>query len=186
MRRLLARMRGVSETEVKLPGLDRVESPKPEARSDHKPRASLPTAADSQATDETGPISEAWTEPFDPMNYVPRVSAPEKNRDIDALRELANNSARSAIQVSARRKHGTAIMIKSAVALVGLIAGLALVSINGLRLNIALIATLASFMVALIWGYDALSTLRPLLQASHVAKPRPTKVIAEEPEEDLG
>jgi hypothetical protein len=182
MRRLLARMRGVSENEVTLPGIDREESPKPEAR----PRASRsePLASMSMAAHDTEPVSETWTEPFDPTKFVPRLAAPEKNRDIDALRELANTSARSAIHVSARRKHGTAIMIKSGVALVGLTAGAALISINGLRVNIGLIATLASFMVAIIWGYDALATLRPLLQASRAAKSQMAKPSAQEPAEE--
>ncbi len=97
---------------------------------------------------------------------MPRGTAPEKNRDLNALRELANTSARSAIQVSARRRQGSAILIKSTIALVGLIAGIALVSINGARINIAFIATVASFLVAIIWGYDAGTSIRPLLQAN--------------------
>jgi hypothetical protein len=118
-------------------------------------------------------LSQSWTEPFDPETYVPRGLPAEKNRDIDALRELANTSARSAIQVSARRRHSTAILVKTSVALVGLSAGGALVGINGLRVNIALIATIASFLVAAIWGYDALATLRPLLQVSRMPKIQP-------------
>ncbi|MCC6509385.1 MAG: hypothetical protein IT423_09775, partial [Pirellulaceae bacterium] len=167
MRRLLARMRGVSESEVSLPA------------SDKNPAAAQVTAKDPSNVQSADPsvdgttgdgMTEAWTEPFDPEKYVPRGSAPEKNRDLNALRELANNSARSAIQVSARRRQGSAILIKSAVALVGVVAGIALVSINGARINIAFIATVASFLVALIWGYDAIATLRPLLQASHAPK----------------
>ena len=174
MRRLLARMRGVSETEVSLPGLEPAVAPAPQRRQT-APQTFAPVL---DSTENSVPdyasetLSEAWTEPFDPQNYVPRGAAAEKNRDIDALRELANNSARSAIQTSARRRHGTAILIKSAVALVGLAAGLALVGINGLRVNIALIATIASFLVAVIWGYDAIATLRPLLQASRYPKAR--------------
>ncbi|MGN6136403.1 MAG: hypothetical protein ACTHOU_18115 [Aureliella sp.] len=177
MRRLLARMRGVSESEVKLPGLDAHEStPAPV-----KPRAAEPIAPLRASGDTTvanpglagETLSQSWTEPFDPETYVPRGLPAEKNRDIDALRELANTSARSAIQVSARRRHSTAILVKTSVALVGLSAGGALVGINGLRVNIALIATIASFLVAAIWGYDALATLRPLLQVSRMPKIQP-------------
>lgn len=168
MRRLLARMRGVSENDVTLPGLDTAAPRRSE------PAVAMPSTVDFPETTSYGtePVSESWTAPFDPDKYVPRGSAPERNRDLNALRELANNSARSAIQVSARRRHGTAILIKSSVAMVGLIAGIAMISINGARINVAFIATITSFLVALIWGYDALSTLRPLLQASNHAKPR--------------
>lgn len=182
MRRLLARMRGVSESEVELPGLDA----QPSSRPQPKPAAPLASAGLTVAngTGDTQPASGAWTEPFDPMKYVPRVTAPEKAGDLDAMRELANTSARSAINVSARRKHLTAIMIKTGVSLVGLAAGAALVSINGFRVNIGLIATMASFMVALIWGYDALATLRPLLQANRAAKSQIAKVSADESEDE--
>ncbi len=164
MRKLLARMRGVSESEVKLPGID------PQPAKVEKPqvtrKAPEPVVAAPSSTTVVPPAPDTWSEPFDPETYVPRVTAPEKNRDLNALRELANNSARSAIQVSARRRHGTAILIKTCVAAVGLFAGVAIVSINGFQPNIALIATGASFLVAAIWGYDAIATLRPLLQSS--------------------
>ncbi len=165
MRRLLARMRGVSESEVTLPGLDQPKAPAEPARPS---QVAADKSADASAIAE--PISDAWTEPFDPDKYVPRGAAPEKNRDLNALRELANNSARSAIQVSARRRQGTAILVKSTIALVGLIAGFAIISINGARMNIAFIATIASFMVAIIWGYDTISSLRPLLHATGAPK----------------
>ena len=165
MRRLLARMRGVSETEVPPPP---VEAPKVTQTSAPKD----PSVADTVQNVDAGgeQISEAWTEPFDPDKYVPRGTAPEKNRDLNAMRELANTSARSAIQVSARRRQGTAILIKSSIALVGLIAGVALVSINGARINIAFIATVASFLVTTIWGYDAVTSIRPLIQANRGQK----------------
>lgn len=163
MRRLLARMRGVSEGDVTLPS---AEATKPASAVVPKDPSVAQPAAMTTSKAEGEQLSEAWTEPFDPDNYVPRGSAPEKNRDLNALRELANTSARSAIQVSARRRQGSAILIKSAIALVGLIAGIALVSINGARINIAFIATVASFLVAVIWGYDASTSIRPLLQAN--------------------
>lgn len=197
MRRLLARMRGVSESEVKLPGLDRAESEKPQSQlrsqsqsqsqsQSRSPQSSagMTTSYDSNGSADTNSVAEAASEPFESDNYVPRVAAPEKDRDIDALRDLANSSARSAIHVSARRKHLTAIMIKSGVSLVGLAAGAALVSINGFQVNIGLIATLASFMVAIIWGYDALATLRPLLQASRAVKSQIVWSAIQEPESE--
>ncbi len=176
MRRLLARMRGVSESEVSLPGVE-VSKPAP-APAVKDPSVEKPAAMVGPPT-ETQQMSEAWTEPFDPEKYVPRGSAPEKNRDLNALRELANNSARSAIQVSARRRQGSAILIKSAIALVGLVAGIAIVSINGARINIAFIATIASFMVAVIWGYDAVTSIRPLLQSNRQPKSQRREATAE-------
>ena len=179
MRRLLARMRGVSESEVSLPGLDEKPAPQPAPAPAARPEAPKSAVEALIANESTATVSnleslsDAWTDPFNGQKHAPRPPRAEINEDINAMRELANTSARSAIQMSARRRHGTAVLIKSSVAMVGLCAGLALISINGVRVNIALIATIASFLVTAIWGYDALATLRPLLQATQDAKSAP-------------
>jgi archaellum component FlaC len=163
MKRLMARMRGGSlEEEIKpIPApVANIASPPPQSTdSISSPKLALPSAATERAPLNT-------TGPFNPEEYVPKALAPEKTRNMAAMRELANNSARSAIQVSARRRYGTAIALKLAIALIGLGVGITLVMINGLNVNIGLIATVASFLVALIWGFDAFSTLKPLLYAA--------------------
>ncbi|MFO1064032.1 MAG: hypothetical protein U0892_09230 [Pirellulales bacterium] len=158
MRRLLARMRGVSESEVQMPAVQTSEPARNEQRS-------MRSEATPERVEEEsdGPVSESWTAPFDPQSYVPKIAAPEKTKDLNAMRELANTSARSAIQVSARRRHSTALLMKMTISVVGCVAGTALVMINGFRPNVALIATLASFCVGIIWGYDAVVSFKPLL-----------------------
>lgn len=178
MKRLMARMRGGSlEEEVKpsspAPAASAAPSHSPSADSMSSPKIALPGAATERAPTST-------TGPFNPEEYVPKALAPEKTRNMAAMRELANNSARSAIQVSARRRYGTAIALKLAIALIGLGVGVTLVMINGLNVNIGLIATIASFLVALIWGFDAFSTIKPLLYAA--LETRETVPVAE-PEE---
>ena len=83
--------------------------------------------------------------------------------------------------MSARRRYGTAIALKLAIALTGLGVGAALIMINGLNVNIGLIATVASFLVALIWGFDAFNTLKPILYSA--AETRETVAIPAETEE---
>lgn len=162
MKRLMARMRGGSvEEEAKPSAPAPVIAPAPSVSADSMSASKL--ALPSSAATERAPIST--TGPFDPEEYVPKALAPEKTRNMAAMRELANTSARSAIQVSARRRYGTAIALKLAIALIGVGVGVTLVMINGLNVNIGLIATIASFLVALIWGFDAFSTLKPLLYA---------------------
>ena len=117
------------------------------------------------------------TQPFDPESFVPRGIAQEKPRDLAAMRELANTSARSAIQLSARRRYGTAILLKVTISLVGFTAGGTLLLINGLSINIAFIATIAAFLVGAIWGFDAINSIRPLLASN----PRPVKEIVKGP-----
>jgi hypothetical protein len=46
-----------------------------------------------------------------------------------------------------------------------------LFAVNGFALNVGLIATLASLLVAAIWGYDGIMGLKPLLQSSLVLAP---------------
>jgi hypothetical protein len=164
MKRLMARMRGDSEP---------VEEKKSEPKSQPAMKQSTPRdpseiktpvrktePAFQSRTTARGP---ATTAAFNPNEYIPKALAPEKSRNMAAMRELANTSARSAIQVSARRKYGTAVALKLAIAATGFGVGCALIMLNGFKLNIGLIATVASFMVALIWGIDAAGTIKPLL-----------------------
>ena len=85
--------------------------------------------------------------------------------------------------MSARRRYGTAIALKLAIALVGLGVGVTLMMINGFNVNIGLIAAIASFFVALIWGFDAFTTLKPLLRPSGEAVDSAAEPT--EPESDL-
>lgn len=181
MRKLLARMRGVPEEEV--------EIAKPASSEAAAARPTEPAHAISKATESYQPQTSAGprttirapktdvdqvgsTEPFDPEKYVPRALAPERTTSLAAMRELANSSARTAIHKSTRQRHVTSIFLKAIIAAVGLVVGLVLVAINGLNFNIGLIATLAAFLVATIWGYDSLTSIRPMLQAGLVLEPR--------------
>jgi hypothetical protein len=163
MKRLMARMRGGSLEEESKP------SPPPTAVSAPpapQPSDSMPSAKIALPGSATERASSRTTGAFNPEEYVPKALAPEKARNMAAMRELANTSARSAIQVSARRRYGTAIALRLAISLTGFGVGVALVMINGLNVNIGLIATVASFLVALIWGFDAFTTLKPLLYSA--------------------
>ena len=181
MKRLMARMRGGSvEEEAKstaastAASMSSASAAKPASEPVHQSnKIALPAAATERTNAST-------TSPFNPEEYVPKALAPEKARNMAAMRELANTSARSAIQVSARRRYGTAIAMKLAIALTGLGVGATLVMINGLNVNIGLIATIASFLVALIWGFDAITTIRPLLFAPVETK-NVEQVVVEEP-----
>ncbi len=194
MRKLLARMRGVPEDQVELPS----SSTKPNSNSSSstsgsnapalapastaapapvpngwKPTRDIPTVDNKNTEGIPGPIGltgEA-TLPFDPEKYVPRALAPEETKNLTAMRELANTTARTAIHKSTRQRYVTTILLKLAIAGIGLIVASVLIAINGFNFNIALIATFASLVVAAIWGYDAVTGLKPLLEASFVLNP---------------
>jgi hypothetical protein len=188
MRKLLARMRGVPEDQVEMPVTASAKPVAPDApaRSNETVKTkdngfssqAPPTVDFAGANTEQAAIQA--TEPFDPDKYLPRVFAPEKTQHLAAMRELANSSARTAINKSTRQRHLTSVILKVGIAVAGFAVGTVLIVINGFALNIGLIATVASFFVALIWGYDAMSSLRPLLHAGIVLQPQPA---AEEPSE---
>ncbi len=140
MQRLLARMRGEEPSKL-------TSTKSPQSR----PTAPVSSGAMKQPTEVSSPRTQSRT---------------SKSSDLAAMRELANNSARSAIQVSARRRYGTAIILKLSISLVGFIAGSTLLLINGLQINVSFIATIACFLVGGIWGFDAASSLRPMLSAA--------------------
>lgn len=122
----------------------------------------------------TQAISAEVTEPFDPEKYMPRTLGPERSKSLAAMRELANSSARTAIHRSTRQRHVSSILLKAVIAIVGLLVGIVLVGINGFNMNIGLVATVASFLVAAVWGYDSISSIRPMLQNGLVLKPQPS------------
>ena len=150
MRQLLARMRGVSEESI----ADKIDD-----EFEEQPMLQVmakPGHADSDLA--TSPIAET-------KDYVPRNEAPEKASGLEAMRELANSSARNAINTSTRQRLLSVLAIKASIALIGLIVGIMLLIINGLSLNLGLLATIAAFLMAANWGYDSFSVLGPIIEA---------------------
>lgn len=189
MRKLLARMRGVPEEEVELPASAQPVGARKVAAnatggpaaanaastvSSWKPTREKNAENESKAVDgnaATLGLTGDATLPFDPEKYVPRALAPEEAKSLTAMRELPNTTARTAIHKSTRQRYVTMVLLKMAIAGVGLIVASVLIAINGFNLNIGLIATFASLVVAAIWGYDAVTGLKPLLEASFVLNP---------------
>lgn len=193
MRKLLARMRGVPEDEVaaeepvksappapvSAPAPNQVmqSAPQSEARvPDTMEGSSLasdasapPTSAAPQSTQ--GAQLEDAVQAEEPEQYMPRVLAPERIQNLAAMRELANSTARTAIHKSTRQRHFASLILKLAIALIGVVVGGVLIAINGFNVNIGLVATIAAFLVSAIWGYDAMVTLKPLLQSRLVLQP---------------
>ena len=208
MRKLLARMRGVPEGEVELPKPMATAAPSRNAASPatstHTPvaaatghsQSSPPGSLPAQAPDSEVPVTTGYqpatqahsvdaTDPFDPEKYMPRAAAPEHSRSLAAMRELANSSARTAIHKSTRQRHVSSILLKAVIALVGLAVGMVLLAINGVNMNIGLVATIASFLVAIVWGYDTISSIRPMLQNGLILMPQPSPPSKQAPLDEV-
>lgn len=163
MTRLLARMRGEAQ------------APTAVAVS---PAQATPKLTTPQLLAE--PESAEDFEPLSAENFISRSNAPEKIKNISAFRELANSSARTAIHKSSRQRYLSTGLYKLAICVIGLTVAAVLLAINGLAMNIGLVATLASLLVALIWGYDGIMTFKPLLRSGFVLPPPATDESEEE------
>lgn len=112
--------------------------------------------------------AETAEEPFDPSTYVPRSTAPELNSNLAAMRELANNSARSAIDSSSKRrqaKHAIGKVVM-AMAAVGTALGLWWLS-RQTHSVLSYYASLSAGAAALIWGLHAATlAIRSRLRAA--------------------
>lgn len=178
MKNLLARMRGTPENVVEAP------APVAAPPSSYAPVRPSPYELRNAMREEQIGLPEDL-EPMDLDSYVPLTNAPEKSKNISALRELANSTARTAIHKSTRRRTLSGSLMKFAISAIALTVAAALFAINGVAVNIALLATMAALFVAMIWGYDGLKSLKPLLQNSLVLQPNPNAVEPDEPEDDL-
>ncbi|MFH1924242.1 MAG: hypothetical protein ABIP48_30685, partial [Planctomycetota bacterium] len=120
--------------------VDKVPPSAPVAEQDNLPQGTPPPAATPRET--TAP--------------APRAAAPEKSVDIAAMRELANFSARAALNRHARRGLLGSVVGRLVVALVGLAAGTILTWIWWAypTNTTVLCAAAMSFVVVLLWGVD--------------------------------
>lgn len=173
MNSLLARMRGEAPAAKGTPS--QFNTTKSSGAQSSPAQHSLPALTNSHSlNDAVGSENEdppAALEVLDLDNYVSLTKAPEKSKNINAMRELANSSARQAVHKSTRKRYISSSLVKLAISMIGLTVAGVLFAVNGFALNVGLIATLASLLVAAIWGYDGIMGLKPLLQSSLVLAP---------------
>ncbi len=122
MKNLLARMRGDSvETPVSASSASDTCTVAPVKQSPYELRQAM----------RVQPDEGELVEPMDLDSYVPLASAPEKGKNISALRDLANSTARTAIHKSTRRKTLSGSLMKFAISAIAMTVAAALFAING-------------------------------------------------------
>ena len=104
-------------------------------------------------------------------------------QNLAAMRELANSSARTAIHKSSRERNTRDLVVKGTIALIGFAVGMILLFLNGLTVNLVLVASVTSFAFSLIWGVDAAKTLLPLLQLDTNSSAEPSELEGENADE---
>lgn len=186
MNRLLQRVQGQAEADDAVPPAQPVSeksasTPKPQEPQKELPlpeSIASPGAAASKLADEE-PAKPA--EVSDDAPLVPRSQAPERNSNLSAMRELANESARSAINRSQKsHSHTTRIqaMLKFVYAAVALLCGLVAVAMIDLVL-LRFIAVVAALLVAGIFVKEGFTLMTGLMGQGGSKEPSP-KVDEEE------
>ncbi len=95
---------------------------------------------------------------------VRRAKPVEREENLSALRDLANATARSAIQKSSKKRLTIGITGKVSISLMGLFGGIFLLFVNGLNANILMLGMVCSFIIFLLWGYEAIEQTKQLAQ----------------------
>ncbi|MFG0264660.1 MAG: FHA domain-containing protein [Rhodopirellula sp. JB055] len=166
MNRLLQRVQQQSGTES--------ESAAPEPSQTVAQDPVTPT----QTATEPPAIEAEAIDPVDPnAPLIPRSQAPERNSNLSAMRELANESARSAVERSAQSQtHSSRVqaMVKFMQGGVAIVCGIAAVAFVAQGM-LKIIAAVAALLIAVICVKEGLT----LLSVARNRSTKPTKAKAE-------
>jgi hypothetical protein len=133
--------------------LERMRSPNAKTAQN----ASVPPAAESPAPLRSQPASERVApaaQPFKPKasQFVPRATAPELAADFSAMRALANNTARQALDTHRRHGQVRSTRGKLLVAGVALTISFALLWLSSEGSSLALWSAIGSLLISSYWG----------------------------------
>jgi pSer/pThr/pTyr-binding forkhead associated (FHA) protein len=120
------------------------------------------TAEGTPAVEGAVADPNASTEPQEgeAMDTSSPRAAPEKSTDFRALRELANDSARTAIKSSESKVRPVGNIIKLSISVLASLFGIQLLYENGLQVNLTLVAAATAFMLAAIWCMDVIQSTK--------------------------
>lgn len=177
MQRLLMRVSGDSESSRPKSGPriapTVVAAPAPDARDFSTPHEDL-SHADTH-------------EPFDFKSYVPRSSAPELTKNLSAMRELANSTARQAIDASSKRQrrglaHGKYLfaLVTTAVAF----GSYWFASVYGSALSYG--GAITATITAGWWWFQAFALWRAVRREERAEQQAEARSLAQEPTETAG
>jgi hypothetical protein len=110
--------------------------------------ANVRPARPELAQPEPDDLSLAETRPFEPGEFMPRTVAPEAGSNLQVLRDVANTSARSAIDQHTRRGMERSATILWFVGIVALMVGGTLAAWSESLFTVPAFAALAAFLVS--------------------------------------
>jgi hypothetical protein len=128
-----------------------------DAPATHHPAESRSTSSSAPSRPE---IKAGSPEPQpavqDLSEWTPRVAPPELTSNISAMRDLANLSARSALDAHNRKRLQSVVWGKLIVCFVAMTAAAFLTCLSGSGGRLAVGAALVSAVIAVIWGVEYL------------------------------
>ena len=162
MARLLQRVKGGTEP-------DEPPSKRPTTTSKLRDSIAMPSSPmDSKRDSTTARIEPLSMDSAKPVvekksaDFAPRQNPPERVANLAALRDLANDTARQALHTSSRRKIELNLVSKIGISVFGFSGSILLLVLNGFRANVAMIGMIASLVVGLLWGYEAIMQIKQL------------------------
>jgi hypothetical protein len=152
MARLMQRVRSISPTgEVSQPRP--AEKAEPHAARQPEPPAEVKKPVEPPAN-ATSPAAAAPI--FDLSELAPRSLPAESTSNISAMRDLANMTARSAIDTHQSKRMTGVIYSKLAVAITALAGSVALAWMSNEQNHVSYAAALVSMIVGVVWGLQYL------------------------------
>ena len=178
MSHLLARNRGDSAPVAPA-------APRPKTTVPSAPVNTPPPAAAKPAPVAVAPAPSPQ-QPVKPIEMAPRAVAPEKNIDLQAMRQLANFSANTAISKHENKLLTISTRTKLAVTLAAGFSGTVLLGLTisgGSRLLTGVLA-MASFAVAGLWGTNYVALTKKMIGARMAQLERHLKAGQEAPPDE--
>jgi len=151
MQQLLARTRGVSQeytVEYEMP-LDEDLAMDDEVADSEGDSEELSSSWDAISTEETSPRS---TTPDWELTMSPRRAAPEAGTDMEALRDLANQSAQTAIDTSLFNRWKSAAAGNACMSTICFVAGYMLIANASSEMSNAYLGGAAAFIGSIYWA----------------------------------
>ncbi|MEY4566771.1 MAG: hypothetical protein RLY14_1741, partial [Planctomycetota bacterium] len=125
-----------------------------------RPQVDAATEGNAVAEGVVDPNATPEDQEGEAVDYSTPRTAPEKTTDFQALRELANDSARTAIKSSESKIRPVGNIIKMSISVLASLFGIQLLYENGLQVNLTLVAAATAFMLAAIWCMDVIQNVK--------------------------
>ncbi len=127
------------------------------------PREETPVEQPSLAADQNPLVANGFgdaeieDDKLRPDQFVPRRSAPEETSNLAAMRELANNSARSAISVSDKKRGRVVAKDRLAIAFAAALIGIVMLALSESFYTLTTPAALGLLAFSVVWGFRAVT-----------------------------